>query len=305
MSHFLTIISAPLNCEISWSPKRASQPTEPVKGVSKPNCSPTVMADEIGIALMFWTPPATTRSAVPLITACAAVDRLLGRAALAVDRHARDVKGQVRGQPAGAGDVAGLGADRVAAAEDDVVDGVRVDARALHQTLEDVGAEVGGVDGRESAVAAADGRTDRLDEIGLSHFDSPWGRRSGRRGFPLPSARRRPMSRRAPAGGEWGLACAEHRRAVAEEALVRRDARLGAFDLSLAGLAAELPGELTDLGDRLRGTASPKRPRPPDGLTGIRPPIDVAPSRRSPSASPGLQRPMFSYQSSSRALERS
>ena len=53
------------------------------------------------------------------------------------------------------------------------------------------------------------------------------------------------------------------------------------------------------------GTASPKQASPPDGLTGMRPPMVVSPSRSSCSASPGLQRPMFSYQSSSRAVDRS
>ena len=44
----------------------------------------------------------------------------------------------------------------------------------------------------------------------------------------------------------------DHRGAVPEEALVDRDADLGARDLPAVGLAAELPGELADLGDRLR-----------------------------------------------------
>src|SRR5205807_4369721 len=53
------------------------------------------------------------------------------------------------------------------------------------------------------------------------------------------------------------------------------------------------------------GTASPKQERPPLGLTGIRPPMVVSPSCSRRSASPGLHRPTFSYQSSSRADERS
>ncbi len=99
---------------------------------------------------------------------------------------------------------------------------------------------------------------------------------------------------------------------MAEEALVRGDADLGAGDLALAGRAPQLPGQLADLRDRLgwdgfawAGTASPKHESPPDGFTGTRPPISVAPLRSMPSASPGLQSPMFSYQSSSSADERS
>ena len=38
----------------------------------KPTCSATVIAEPMGMTLMFWTPPATTRSVVPLMTACAA-----------------------------------------------------------------------------------------------------------------------------------------------------------------------------------------------------------------------------------------
>ena len=53
------------------------------------------------------------------------------------------------------------------------------------------------------------------------------------------------------------------------------------------------------------GMASPKQERPPEGFTGTRPPSVVAPSRRSFSASPSPHRPMSSYQSSSRAEERS
>jgi hypothetical protein len=75
--------------------------------------------------------------------------------------------------------------------------------------------------------------------------------------------------------------------AVAEEALVGGDADAGAFDLATFGLAAHLPGQLAD------------------GLTGIRPPIVVAPERSRFSASPFAQRPMCSYQSNSNAVDRS
>jgi hypothetical protein len=41
-------------------------------GSLKPSASPAVIAEEIGMRLMFCTPPAAMRSLVPLITACAA-----------------------------------------------------------------------------------------------------------------------------------------------------------------------------------------------------------------------------------------
>jgi hypothetical protein len=73
------------------------------------------------------------------------VDGLLRRAALAVDGGSGDVLGQARDEPARARDVAGLRPDAVDVAEHDVVDGARVDARALDQRLDGVRAEVGGV----------------------------------------------------------------------------------------------------------------------------------------------------------------
>ena len=72
MSHFSAIISAERNWLTSWSPYRASQPGDSAKGVVKPYCWPTSIAAEIGIALMFCTPPATTRSWVPDMTPWAA-----------------------------------------------------------------------------------------------------------------------------------------------------------------------------------------------------------------------------------------
>ena len=72
MSHFSAIISAERNWLTSWSPYRASQPGDSANGVEKPYCRPTSIAAEIGIALMFCTPPATTRSWVPDMTPCAA-----------------------------------------------------------------------------------------------------------------------------------------------------------------------------------------------------------------------------------------
>ena len=77
--------------------------------------------------LMFCTPPATITSFVPLMTACAAKCT-----ACWLDPHCRSmvVPGTSSGNPAasqaGAGDVAGLRADRVDAAEDDVLDGRRI-----------------------------------------------------------------------------------------------------------------------------------------------------------------------------------
>ena len=81
---------------------------------------------------MFCTPPATTRSWVPDMTPCAAKCTACWE-----EPHCRSmvtpghVVGQPGDQPRRARDVAGLRADRVAAAHDHVVDGARVDAGAL------------------------------------------------------------------------------------------------------------------------------------------------------------------------------
>ena len=64
--HLAAIRSAARNWEISSAPYRARHPSEPENGSSEP------MAEPIGTMLMFCTPPATTRPAVPLSTACAA-----------------------------------------------------------------------------------------------------------------------------------------------------------------------------------------------------------------------------------------
>ncbi|CKP75326.1 Uncharacterised protein [Mycobacterium tuberculosis] len=69
--HFSAISSEPRNCEISWSPYRCNHCLDSLVGEVNPNCSPTVIADEIGIWLMFCTPPATMTSAVPDMIACA------------------------------------------------------------------------------------------------------------------------------------------------------------------------------------------------------------------------------------------
>jgi hypothetical protein len=65
---------------------------------------------------------------------------------LAVNRDARDVLGESGGEPAGAGNTASLRSDRVDVAENDVVNGIGVDARALHEGFDAVSTNVCGVD---------------------------------------------------------------------------------------------------------------------------------------------------------------
>src|ERR1700754_1729909 len=51
--------------------------------------------------------------------------------------------------------------------------------------------------------------------------------------------------------GRCRSAAEDHRGAVAEQALVGGDADPGTLDLAAGGLAAKLPGDLADLGQRL------------------------------------------------------
>jgi hypothetical protein len=97
------------------------------------------------------------------------VHGLLRGAALPVDGDAGDLLGEAGGEPAGAGDVAGLRADGVDAAEHDVLDGGRVDLRPVHEGGEDVRAEVGGVHPGEPAAAPPDGGADGVDDVCLGH----------------------------------------------------------------------------------------------------------------------------------------
>jgi hypothetical protein len=78
-----------------------------------------------------------------------------------------------RGQPAGAGNIARLGADGVHAAKEDVLDRKGIDVVARHQGFEDVGPEVGRVDGREAASPPADRRANGVDDESLGHRNHP------------------------------------------------------------------------------------------------------------------------------------
>ena len=155
MSHFSAIISAARNCDTSWVPYRACHPGDPANGFSKPYGSPASIAALIGIALMFCTPPATTRSAGPRHHRLRGeVHGLLRRAALAVHGGAGHLVGEAGNEPARARDVARLRSDGVDTAEHDVVDRGRIDVDPVHQRADRMGAEVGRVHARERRLRA-------------------------------------------------------------------------------------------------------------------------------------------------------
>ena len=124
MSHFSAIISAQRNWETSWSPYRSSQPGDSAKGVLKPYC----WADQHRRGdrdRRHVLQPAGDDEVLGAghDALRGEVHGLLRGAALPVDGHAGHVVGQPGHQPGGAGDVAGLRADGVAAAHHHVVDG--------------------------------------------------------------------------------------------------------------------------------------------------------------------------------------
>ena len=130
------------------------------------------------------------------------VDRLLGRAALAVDGGAGGLDRQARLQPGVAGDVEALLAELLDAAGDHVLDLQRVDAGALDHLRVALGQQRVGVGVLVVAlllVPAADRRADGLDDYDLAALWLPHVRSllggcqalMGERPGPAPERRRR------------------------------------------------------------------------------------------------------------------
>ncbi len=121
---------------------------------------------------MVCTPPATTRSLVPLMTAWAAKC-----AACCDEPHWRSmvVPGTSSGRPAASQQVRAMSPaerpDGVDATEEHVLDGAGVDAGALDQRAQHVSAEVGGVDLAEAALAPPDRGADGVDDVGVCCHD--------------------------------------------------------------------------------------------------------------------------------------
>ena len=156
MSHFSAISSAPRNWLTSPSPYRATQPGEPVNGSVKPSGSARVIAELIGICDICCTPPATTRSFTPAITAWAAKCT-----ACCAEPHWRStvVPGTDSGMPATSQQVRAMSPawppTESTLPNIDVVDRVGVDAGAVDQRLDRVRAEIGRVDLAQTAAPPA------------------------------------------------------------------------------------------------------------------------------------------------------
>src|SRR5205807_1345225 len=101
------------------------------------------------------------------------VNRLLRRAALAVNRRTRNRLGPAGAEHSVATDIEALLADLADHAPDDVVDDSRVDTRALGESTQDVGGQVHRVDVLVSAVAATHGCPNSIDDDGVTHGGFP------------------------------------------------------------------------------------------------------------------------------------
>jgi hypothetical protein len=112
---------------------------------------------------MWWISVVISRAPLP------PTDRLLGGAALPVNRHAGHGLRPARAERRVAGDVDRLLADLPHAAPDHVVDQRRIDPGPLGQRPERMGREVGRVHAGEASVALADRGPDRLDDDCVSH----------------------------------------------------------------------------------------------------------------------------------------
>src|SRR6266849_10944004 len=101
------------------------------------------------------------------------MDRLLARAALAVDGRRRRGHREARGQPRVAADVEALLADLCHTAEDDVLDLLGLDARAIDDLFQDERAQDDWMHVLELSVAAADGCAEGLDDDYFAHELAP------------------------------------------------------------------------------------------------------------------------------------
>ena len=97
------------------------------------------------------------------------MERLLRRAALAVDRRRRDGLGEAGREHGVAADVHGLITDLHDTAHDHVVDECRVEVVAGDERFQHLGREVGGVPGGKFAVSLATWCADSVDDDGGSH----------------------------------------------------------------------------------------------------------------------------------------
>ena len=100
------------------------------------------------------------------------MDSLLRGTALTIDGGAGHMLRHASNEPCGASNIAGLSADRVDTAIDDVVDKRGVDIDTVEKFNDWRGAEVGGMHIGQAAATTTNGGANGIDDVGLGHGDS-------------------------------------------------------------------------------------------------------------------------------------
>ena len=160
MPRFLAIRSAPSNW-LGMSIAQSSGRGSPSPGGTLPPS---------GIRDIASTPQATPTSMLPAATmSCDEVGRLLAGAALGVDDGAAGVLGESLVEPGAAHHVVGLLAGLGDAAADDLLDQLRVDARAPEHLLLHEAEQLRRVQPGEPALALAERCADGIDDHGVAH----------------------------------------------------------------------------------------------------------------------------------------
>src|SRR5947208_6599912 len=232
IAHFSAMSSAPRNCDTSWSPYRARQPSDPENGSVNPNCSATVMADAIGIMLMFCTPPATMKSLVPLITAWAAKC-----SACCDDPHWRSivVPGTSSGIPA---------------------------ASHAVRAMSPAWGPMASTHPRNTSSTASGSTSLRSNSARITWAPRSAGCTARRPPPRRPTGVRTASMRYASARSDTR----DHRRSVTEQALVDGEPDACPLDLAAGRLSPQLPGELAHLGDGLGGDRLAEARQPTAGV---------------------------------------
>ena len=166
---------------------------------------------------------------------------LLRGTALAINGGAGYMLWHSGNEPRGASDVAGLAADRVDTAIDDVVDQGGVDIDTVEEFNDRSGPEVGGMHIGQTAATTTNGGANGIDDVGLSHRGL-LGVNCDQNGYvEVIGETTRDSDRQNGAG------------TVAEQALVNGESYLGVFDLMAIAASLQLPRKFTHLSNGLCG----------------------------------------------------
>ena len=144
-------------------------------------------------------------------------------------------------EPCGASNIAGLAADGVDTAVNNVVNECRVDIDTVEEFNDWRSAEVGGMHIGQTASTTTNGGANGIDDVGLSHGEL-LGVNCDQNEYAESIGERTLVSDRKNRAGT-----------VAEQALVNGKTDLGVFDLMAIAASLQLPGEFAHLSNGLRG----------------------------------------------------